>query len=286
MKNPILRFLGLSITLIFIIYNWRSEGTTKAEYWAKFDVLEGELQGPIVVATVLDHLYINGEAWGTAKDELDLGDQTYIIDSLLSLFATNQLKDLKDTLYENTAREWSRSKKMFESHAWTMDTFIQMRNKEIPILMEQKPVFQVDYLISIKGDDRYIYISTHDFEGLEQWRYDDETPLAEFIKYRNKVDSLLGEDRQLQITVLKKGTSDWRNPYIIRNSDGDELLYDQSGFDRLQYKRRSYTELNEDFILWYDNWVVKFIIGAFSIAIFISFIQMFTTTVSDDGDVG
>lgn len=97
---------------------------------------------------------------------------------------------------------------------------------------------------------------------------------------------MLGDDKQLRITVLKKGTSDWRNPYIIRNSEGDELLYDQSGFDRLQYKRRSYTQLNEDFILWYDNWVVKFIIGVFSIAIIISFFQMFTTTVSDDEGAG
>lgn len=150
MKNPIIRFLGLSITLVIIIYNWRSEGTTKAEYWAKFDVLEGTLQGPTVVATVLDHLYINGEAWGPAKDKLDLGDQAYILDSLLAHFYKNQLQHLSDALYENTAREWSRSKKMFESHAWTMDTFIQVRNKKIPILMEQKPVFQVDYLITIK----------------------------------------------------------------------------------------------------------------------------------------
>lgn len=284
MKNPILRFLGLSITLIFIIYNWRSEGTTKKEYWANFDVLEGELRGPTVVASVADYLYINGEAWGTAKDSLDLRDQVYILDSLLAHFYKNQLQHLSDTLYENTAEEWSRSKKMFESHAWTMDTFIQVRNKKIPILMEQKPVFNVDYLISIVGDDRYVYISTYDFEGLEQWRYDEETPLAEFIKYRNKVDSLLGEDRQLRITVLKKGDTNWRNPYIIRNSDGDELLYDQSGFDRLQYQRRSYTQINEDFILWYDNWVVKFIIVAFSIAIFISFFQMFTTVSENDGD--
>jgi hypothetical protein len=68
MKNPITRFLGLSIALIFIIYNWRSDGTTKKEYWANFDVLKGELQGPTVIAEVSDLLFINGEAWGTAKD--------------------------------------------------------------------------------------------------------------------------------------------------------------------------------------------------------------------------
>lgn len=286
MKNPILRFLGLSITFIIIIYTWRSDGTTKKEYWENFDVLEGKLQGPTVVATVADYLYINGEAWGLAKDALHLGDQAYIIDSLRSTFAKNQLKHLRDTLYENTAKEWNRSKKMFESLAWTIDTFIQVRNKKIPILMEQKPVFQVAYRISIEGDDRYVEISPYDYEDLEQWKYGEETPLAEFIKYQNKVDSQLGEDKQLQITVLKNGTSNWRNPYIICNSEGDELLYNQSGFERLQYKSFSYTEPNEKFILWYDNWVVKFIIVVFSIVIFISFIQIFTTTISDDEDAG
>jgi len=277
MNNPILRFLGLSITLVFIIYNWRSNGTTKEQYWENFDVLQGELLGPIATASVHDFLYINSKPWGEAKEELDLGKHSYLLDSLLTPFHNNQLSNITDTLFTLTNDEWHESKLFFESLALRIDTFIVIAYKKIPLCIEQKPVLQLDYRISIKGDNRYITISTYEFEDINQWDWQEETPLDEFLVYKGKVDSLLGEARYLNITVLKKGNSNWRMPYIIADSNKNELFYDEVGFERLQSKSRFYFEPNEDFILWYDNWFFKFIIVVFSIAIFIAFLMMFSS---------
>lgn len=279
MKNPILRFLALSITFIIIIYNWRSNGTTKEEYWSNFDVMQGALQGPYVVASVHDFLYINHKPWGEIKDELDLGEQSYLLDSILSPFHKNQLSELTDTLYQYTNEEWNNSKQFFESLALKLDTFIVIGNKHFPLLIEQKPVMELDYHILTQGDERYCTISTYEFEDVDQWDWDEETPLQEFLIYKSKVDSVLASAEYVKITVLKKGNSNWRKPYIISDENDKQLFYDEEGFERLESKGRFYFEPNEDFILWYDNWMVKFLIVIFSFAIFISFLLMFSEPV-------
>ncbi len=281
MKNPLGRLIGISLTFIFVIFSWRGDGTTKKEYWRNFEVIEGELDGPYVVASVLDHLLINGKAWGSEKNKLDLKDQSFVLDSLLTPFFNNQLKGLRDTLYENKEITWSKSKKIFESKALKLDTFIEVDNKRIPVLIEQKPVFQVEYHLTIKGDNRYFEISPNRFKDLEYWKYDEETPLLEFIKYKEKIDSLLKGKKQLAVTILKKGDYNWRAPYIINDLDDNELYSDQYGFERLPVKRGTYSEPNENFILWYDNWLFKFIAVVFSIAIFISFLQIIFIGTSD-----
>lgn len=261
---------------------FRSNGTTEAEYWSNFEVIKGKIKGPFVVATINNDRRVNSESWYRFQKRLS-SNLKQELDSLFYPMKVNSLHTEADTLFDYSKKAWKAKSLSYQKRSIRIDTVL---GGDIEVVLEQLPVFHLNYYFSIEGSDKYFEISPGTFEEVSYWAYNKDTPYEEFMDYKYAVDELIGNSGFLKITALKTNKEGWHIPYIIKNGEGDELFNDKEGFERLKiakeelgstgtmYRNPFSGKVDEKFILWHDSWVFRIIASIATLAIVIQIINL------------
>lgn len=277
--------INLIIFLTIFILTYRCKGTTEAEYWSNFEVVEGKITGPFVVATISNDRRVNDKSWYSFEKDLTVS-QKLELDSLFYPIKENSLYTKADTLFDYSKEGWEEKYLGYKKKSISIDTVL---GGKMDVVLEQIPVFDVNYYFSVEGTDKYFEISPYDFEEIDYWSSDENTPYEDFVQYKSAVDELIGDAGVLKVTTLKTNKEGWHAPYIIKDGNNKELFYDEEGFEDLKiakqelgktgimYRNPYSGELNENFILWHDNWFFRIVAAVLIIAIIIQSLIILTT---------
>lgn len=276
------KLLTFVLFLVVFVFTSRMNGTTEAEYWANFETFSGEIRGPFVIANIGNDRRVNNKSWYQFEKNLS-SDLKNALDSLFHPMMENSFELYTDTLFDFSKHGWEEKLLGYRKQSMKIDTVL---GQDMKVVLEQLPVFRVKYYFSVEGIDKYFEISPYSFDNIDFWYSDEDTPFEKFSAYKLQVDRLIGETEFITVTALKTNKEGWHKPYIIKNGQGDEIYFDEEGFEELkvakealgetgiQYRNSYSGKVDENFVLWYDFWAFKIIVSAIIIAIVIQVILL------------
>lgn len=258
-------FLHASISLITIFYFW-SQGTSRSEYEANFKIISGKVKKPYVI--VFESFNVK------LMDSLE--NSPYLMSKFESLLSEHELyrpyQSFKNSLFRETNKidsldkvpsktQWETLKSKNERVISTIDTVFYSEAKypiEIPIKFSiVKSVYAVACFSLEKHADRL----TINFPNEKKTNHSKQKIDVDTLSFRDieyveenfqKLKEFTSQYEQLSIKRLKyKRLS--ANVYKAWNEKNQLVFEDKKGLKRLKY--------NDNFVLWYEDWLVKIIIG-------------------------
>ncbi|QSE98865.1 hypothetical protein [Fulvivirga lutea] len=294
-------FLLASAPILIILFSIRNNGTTSSEYWSHFEEIEGKLIGPYTLIqkkprylindtlqyyqlTLYDYLKDSITKYNLKEDITELLQQQNIFELMIKPGLI-----IDSTKYVDSV-QWIKLNNKIQPPILLMDTALQSESYNFPFQLSQDSILILQHYFMIEGYPQRFALSTFDRSGkvtdlMEMLSiYRSRTRLSqtfyewdEYQLYYNYLDRLFENDSELTITKYKGDCANCR-VYMIEDSWGYDIFYDEEAFEVLRYKEKRFgfdiTKPDLRFILWYDNSFV-YILLIIELIILLIFVRAF-----------
>lgn len=282
----LIRFIVATIPVMILIAFFWFTGTSSRQYWNNFEEIEGEVVGPYSLIEVHNKTLLYDSIIPY------LGEYNQLIDSITKLgFKTDYDSiyypfwkfrlptEQVDSLGPLSKTDWDELKRTYEKITKSIDTLLVSDTAQFRLKIKNTSKIYMSLYFSIKGhpskfsipkfiptgEDSDLMGLVIEYGGSGRNGFSD---WEELEPYSKRLEDIIGNNTELNITKLKSDKKIAR-AYIIEAGWSNEIFSDEYGFDALkapaQKNRRSRLlelkgEVNIDFVLWYDNWIVKFLL--------------------------
>ena len=268
--------------LILLIFFWFT-GTSSSQYWDNFEEIEGEVVGPytLIEAHTKTLLYDSimpylGE-YNQLQDSITKLGFKADYDSIYYPFWKFRLPtEQVDSLGLLSKSDWDVLKHTYEKITKSVDTLLVSDTTQFRLKIKNTTYVYVCHYFSIKGypykfsiseyfptgEDSDLMYFVSEYRGAGRNGFSD---WDESENYSSKLKEIIGSNLKLNIVKLKSD-KDIARAYIIETGWNNELYNDEYGFEALvrtkngKIQTGSYGK-NIDYVLWYDNWIVKFLLA-------------------------
>lgn len=284
-------FFRASFPLVAIIYFWIN-GTSPSEYEANFKTISGELKGPyigfyenynLITNDTLEWTSYSYSKFTSLLMEHDLTLPYYKFVNQVKThnlnWGTNQIDSL---IVMPTENEWNKIMTTNEGIVYSEDTVLYSEARypiEVPVKLSVNRSLSarvyfslgsyLDKLQIIFPDNKTEEIAKNLPEYVKGYMAKSGKSFSDYLEikeYFQKLDEFINQYKTLRVKRLKPNEGGGR-VYAIWDEKDKLVFEDEDGLEGLKYKtqiRQSIdvfeSNLNEDFVLWYDNWLVKLLI--------------------------
>lgn len=282
----LIRFFVATIPVIILLTFFWFAGTSTSQYWDNFEEIEGEIVGPYSLIEIHNKTLLYDSIIPYLAEYNQLEDSITNLgfkadyDSIYYPFWKFRLPTQQvDSLGFLSKTDWDELKITHEKITKSVDTLLVSDTAKFRLKIKNTSKIYVSLYFSIKGHPSKFSISefipTGEDSDLMHFVYEyggsgrnGFSNWEELEAYSKRLEKIIGNNTELSITKLKSDKKISRS-YIIEAGWNNELYTDEYGFDALkappQKNRRSRLlelkgEVNMDFVLWYDNWIVKFLL--------------------------